>query len=348
MEKSAFIEVLKHKVNLRDKKGFIESFSRINNFIRKIPQRPEVRASFENIDSQLVDFENNIDNIIESLNSLRFIVFGCFQEASLESIVSKVLQEERLSLLPDHLKSIKEKLRECRDLDSAIKLLRILIEPYKSSQKITKKDVIRLELEYEYNDHKYSLVSQPLKINSIIISNFSNTRIGNNGIHNHLDEDAFLEMRYQAPNLLISERNTMEPKCFIKIVGRRKMKMNQIYRLGKSYLTVLSLNSDEAYIEVECDSKQKLIVRDRLIIGRTPKTDGFIRDQSLSKIHLEIFKKHEKWYIEDKSSRNGTWLFLHTAVSIRDNQKSPIIKIHHESSLLIGNYCYKVCIVPVE
>ena len=47
---------------------------------------------------------------------------------------------------------------------------------------------------------------------------------------------------------------------------------------------------------------------DTISIGRDPDNDIQIKDPSISRKHAIIFKKDDKYSIEDLNSRNGVWI----------------------------------------
>jgi two-component system, NtrC family, sensor kinase len=48
--------------------------------------------------------------------------------------------------------------------------------------------------------------------------------------------------------------------------------------------------------------------KDRIYVGRSPKNDVQITDKSVSRVHLKIVRKENKYFITDLKSRNGTFI----------------------------------------
>lgn len=108
------------------------------------------------------------------------------------------------------------------------------------------------------------------------------------------------------------------------------------------YLDVKSLTSgggslDEAYLKVvnRLDSlnfkmQEYYVIEGDISLGRSSKNDVVIKDKFVSKNHLLIREKNQRYYLEDLGSANGTFL---NGVKIDPNE---LIELQNNDKIGVG------------
>ncbi len=67
--------------------------------------------------------------------------------------------------------------------------------------------------------------------------------------------------------------------------------------------------------------------RDEVIIGRSPDCDIILPDRQVSRRHARVFRRGDRYYIEDLHSKNGTWVNgypVHDVVPLEDGDEIQI------------------------
>ena len=108
------------------------------------------------------------------------------------------------------------------------------------------------------------------------------------------------------------------------------------------YLDVKSITSgggslDEAYLKVvnRLDSlnfkmQEYYVIEGDISLGRSSKNDVVIKDKFVSKNHLLIREKNQRYYLEDLGSANGTFL---NGVKIDPNE---LIELQNNDKIGVG------------
>lgn len=108
------------------------------------------------------------------------------------------------------------------------------------------------------------------------------------------------------------------------------------------YLDVKSITSgggslDEAYLKVvnRLDSlnfkmQEYYVIEGDISLGRSSKNDVVIKDKFVSKNHLLILEKNQRYYLEDLGSANGTFL---NGVKIDPNE---LIELQNNDKIGVG------------
>ena len=108
------------------------------------------------------------------------------------------------------------------------------------------------------------------------------------------------------------------------------------------YLDVKSMTSgggslDEAYLKVvnRLDSlnfkmKEYYVIEGDISLGRSSRNDVVIKDKFVSKNHLLIREKNQRYYLEDLGSANGTFL---NGVKIDPNE---LIELQNNDKIGVG------------
>lgn len=108
------------------------------------------------------------------------------------------------------------------------------------------------------------------------------------------------------------------------------------------YLDVKSITSgggslDEAYLKVvnRLDSlnfkmQEYYVIEGDISLGRSSKNDVVIKDKFVSKNHLLICEKNQRYYLEDLGSANGTFL---NGVKIDPNE---LIELQNNDKIGVG------------
>ena len=84
------------------------------------------------------------------------------------------------------------------------------------------------------------------------------------------------------------------------------------------------------------------LVKDRMVLGRSSRTDLPIKHTSISREHVAFVREGEIWFVEDLGSSNGTWVNKDKIAGRRALQERDIVKAgqarltFHAGSLAAG------------
>jgi len=92
--------------------------------------------------------------------------------------------------------------------------------------------------------------------------------------------------------------------------------------------TLCLLGSDGAM------AKQWEIGHEPVTVGRGTSVDMNVDDDGLSRRHFMIAREGDEYVIKDLSSRNGTWVHGHRALTA---------KLHHNDCILAGHALFQFC-----
>ena len=123
---------------------------------------------------------------------------------------------------------------------------------------------------------------------------------------------------------------------FYKIEEETTIKENSIVNIGESYLvftfkdkrmdTEEQLNDDYLILKIYSNDQEyePIIIEsnDKVYqVGRSDKSDVYIKDRMLSRVHCILFYIDNNWYIKDgnenkNESTNGTWMYANEETEI--------------------------------
>jgi predicted component of type VI protein secretion system len=75
------------------------------------------------------------------------------------------------------------------------------------------------------------------------------------------------------------------------------------------------------------------------IIGRSEQCQVQLKDRTVSGQHAKVTKKGQKWVLEDKSSKQGTWLNLSNTYFELTNRVNAALKL--SQGQVIGTSLYR-------
>ena len=128
---------------------------------------------------------------------------------------------------------------------------------------------------------------------------------------------------------------------FYKIEEETTIKENSIVNIGESYLvftfkdkrmdTEEQLNDDYLILKIYSNDQEyePIIIEsnDKVYqVGRSDKSDVYIKDRMLSRVHCILFYIDNNWYIKDgnenkNESTNGTWMYANEETEIKEGMK---------------------------
>jgi pSer/pThr/pTyr-binding forkhead associated (FHA) protein len=89
----------------------------------------------------------------------------------------------------------------------------------------------------------------------------------------------------------------------ILIVLWRDLRTAQSPRFGSGRRPILQRIREDGSLE-----KPFSLAKDSCLIGRSPSVEIPLADETVSAVHARVWRKDDRWWVEDLDSRNGTFL----------------------------------------
>lgn len=94
----------------------------------------------------------------------------------------------------------------------------------------------------------------------------------------------------------------------IRLIYLDVKKMSRFEENDASDLECASLKTVKSKIALEHPLKNRYTIYEEAVIGRSKKCDIVINEDFISSEHIRIWYDGGEWYLEDLSSRNGTFV----------------------------------------